>query len=256
MLPIGQAIPFTERRLSEQSQITEADIAMAISLWKKYAPTQYRALITGGGALFGWDPNRRQFFYESNGYMIDPLRLRNVAIEPFLQNVRVAMRDISTRLQNKQISLPEWQTEMMALTKSSQVAAALVANGGADNQDESNALLVAAGIAAMLAFLQTFAQEIQTGKQLLNGLLLSRTDLYALGGRDAYEEARRNGFIFSGMATQERRVLQPGANHCVSNDEQEGCIELAALGWQPIGTLPRLYDTPCRTNCLCTFIFR
>ncbi len=255
MLPIGQAIPFTERRLRQGSQVTEADIAFAVPIWKRYAPPPFRNIIEGDPA-YRFNPTRRVYIYASNGQAIDPQRFRALVIEPFLRNIQAAMREISKRLQDRRITLPEWQAEMESMVKASQLAVALVANGGIGNNDDDDRTAIALGIFAMLVFLAGFARDIQTGSQPMNGLLLSRTDLYAFGGRDAYEEARRNGHIFHTDATTERRVLMPGADHCHTQDGQEGCVELAALGWVRIGTLPRIYDTPCRTNCMCHFEFR
>ena len=145
---------------------------------------------------------------------------------------------------------------MYSLTKYSQLAAALIANGGARNNTQTDYALIVAIILALLLFLQKFAEDLEAGKQLLNGTLLSRSDLYANAARDAYEEMRRQVMALYTDATQERRVLDPGAQHCHSIDGWIGCPELAALGWRPIGTLPRLMDTPCRSNCRCSFKFR
>ncbi|HEY6021351.1 MAG TPA: hypothetical protein VIY48_16040, partial [Candidatus Paceibacterota bacterium] len=49
---------------------------------------------------------------------------------------------------------------------------------------------------------------------------------------------------------EERRVLEPGADHC------EGCEEQAAQGWQPIGTLDPIGDEECMTRCKCEFEYR
>lgn len=256
MSPIGNSLNWTPPQIAAESQITPSDISAAVALWKRYAPTRYRDLIAGGGVLYGWDKTRRVYFRESNGEVIDPLTLRNIAIDPFLFNVRLAMRDTSTRLQQHKITLAEWQLEMTELVKNSQIAAALVADGGEPNATNNDYAVIVLLILAMLGFLSAFAKDIETGKQPLNGLLLSRSDLYAFAGRDAYEEARRQGLIEEGEMIEERRVLDPGANHCHTQDEWIGCPELAELGWQPIGSLPRLYDTPCRTNCKCHFEYR
>ncbi len=50
---------------------------------------------------------------------------------------------------------------------------------------------------------------------------------------------------------QERRILgRPKTEHCPD------CPPIAALGWQPIGTLPMIGDTECGGLCLCHFEFR
>ena len=48
----------------------------------------------------------------------------------------------------------------------------------------------------------------------------------------------------------ERRVLgHPKTEHCAD------CPPLAALGWQPIGTLPDIGDSECEGRCLCHFVY-
>jgi hypothetical protein len=238
--------------LKSKAEVSPADVLLAVAMWKRYAPPAYRSIIEADDKKFKWNASRME--YTRNGARIDPQKLRTLAIEPFLLAVKTAMRGLSAQLQEKRISLPEWQAQMADFVKHSQLAAALVANGG-NRQDQTDYAAIALSILAMLAFLQTFAGDVDGGKQLLNGTLLSRTGLYANAIRDAYEQARREGISSTG-ATMERRVLLPGAEHCTSDDEMEGCIELAEMGWQPIGTLPRLYDTPCRTNCLCHFEYK
>ncbi len=48
----------------------------------------------------------------------------------------------------------------------------------------------------------------------------------------------------------ERRVLgHPKTEHCAD------CPPLAAMGWQPAGTLPDIGDTECEGRCLCHFVY-
>ncbi len=243
-----------EQAANKAAEISEADIILSVALWRKYAPPQYRSIIETDDKVYEWVQS--EMVYKRNGKTIDPQAIKKQAIEPFLQNVKTAMRGLSEQLQRKEITTAEWQRQMNDLIKGSQLAAGLVANGGTRNSTQNDYAAVALSIAAMLLFMQTFAEDVNTGKQPLNGLVLSRTGLYANATRDAYEETRRYGMgKYAGM-TEERRVLDPSANHCHTDEEMEGCVELSLLGWQPIGTLPRIYDTPCRTNCLCHFEYR
>jgi hypothetical protein len=245
--------------VQSDSQVTDGDIVMAVALWKMYAPSQYRYLIDGRGSLV-WDAAKKQYYDAGTGKYINALDLRNKAIEPFLLRVKIAMREIDAKLQSRSISLAEWQTQMAQIVKSSQIAAALVAVGGTPNISDIDRAGIAVSVFAILEFLRDFANDIESGKQNINGTLLSRTDLYANATRDAYEEARRNaliaGAIITGAVLRERRVLDSQANHCTTDGGLLGCVELAAKGWQPIGSLPRLYETPCRTNCKCHFEYK
>jgi len=241
------------------TEINEGDIILAVALWKLYAPAQYRPLIDGRGGLV-WDADKKQYYEAGTGKYINATALRNNAIEPFIIRVKVAMREVDAKLQSRTITLTEWQSQMTQLVKSSQIAAALVAVGGTPNASDADKAGIALSVAAMLAYLQDFAKDIESGKQKINGRLLARSDLYADATRDAYEEARRNTIIaaaiIAGVTRKERRVLDPGANHCTTDDGLLGCVELAAKGYQPIGTLPRLYNTPCGVHCRCHFEYK
>lgn len=261
---------YTDQQLDDLSQVTPADIQAAVILWMLYAPPIYKDIInapalgtveTLGGnpqvrARFFWDQRRLQYYDKRAGRYIPPLELRRVAIEPFINRVKEQMRSTSAQLQARDISLGEWQAAQMQAVKHSQIAAGLVANGGTLNTTEVDYIKIASFVLAMFLFLRTFVNEIKSGIQKLNGLLLSRTALYAAAARDSYEEMRRHGVGMYTELAEERRVLDPGAHHCQTVGDHTGCPELAAMGWQPVGVLPRIYDTPCGTNCRCHWEFR
>lgn len=234
------------------ADITPADIIAAIALWRRYAPVAYRSILTNS-KIFEWVAERWQYRIVKTGRYIDSLTLRRLAIDPFLINVKTLIREITSQLQSGAITLTEWQIEMGRLVKLSQIVAALVAVGGVAEQLDS--AKVAAEIAATLLLLQKFAVDIQTGKQKTNGRLIARAALYGALARGIYEEVIRGGAMIIGKQ-YERRVLDSSADHCETHGGLTGCVELAALGWQPIGTLPKLYKTPCRTNCLCHFEYK
>jgi hypothetical protein len=253
-------IHYTRQELKDRSKVTEADIAIAVALWLRFSPSLYRYLMETrlkgtAKSRIVWDSQKKQYMYSATGQYISSLAIRDWAIEPFLRNIKIAMRAISENLQKRTITQVEWQEQTMYLVKYSQIAAALVANGGALNNTPADHSHIVEFVLAMLLFLQIFANGIEDGTQLMNGLLLSRTDLYAEAIRDAYEEMRRYAMGAYGIAALERRILQDGANHCHTVGDLEGCPELADKGWKPIGTLPRLMNTPCRSHCKCYWDF-
>ena len=101
--------------------------------------------------------------------------------------------------------------------------------------------------------LTNFANEIASGKQALDGRFTLRVNMYAKAARGTGEEIARAVAAENGY-TKERRILGV-ADHCRTAGGLQGCVELAEKGWEPIGTLPRIGDTPCRTNCHCHFIY-
>ena len=255
-------IPYTDAQVKDFAALTETGVASARVMWEKYALSEYRPLMdaplvgSGEKAKYKWDASARLWVLTRTSRKIPALEMRNKAIEPFIQNVKAYMRGLSETLRTGKMSLLEWQSLMMQATKDSQVAAALIANGGARNAGQEDTDYIAILILLILLALVAFAADIASGGQLLNGTILSRTDLYAEAARDAYEEMERYEAENYLGKTQERRVLNPLANHCHTVDDFIGCPELAARGWVKIGTLPRLMDTPCRSKCKCHFLFR
>lgn len=92
-------------------------------------------------------------------------------------------------------------------------------------------------------FFERFAKQAQTGKNTP-----ARAGMYAEAGRGTFEDVRSDVAKAQGK-TEERRVLG-AAEHCAD------CIVEAAKGWQPIGTLRRIGDSKCKTNCHCRFEYR
>lgn len=244
-MAFGKALSLSQSDLERMSIITDADIQLARESWVAHAPRRYLGLISGKGF------NNRTRTYGN----IDPLVIRSRSIEPYIAAVKLQLRALTARLQKKEITLAQWQTESMGIVKQGQVAAALVANGGDGNQTQADREKIAAIILILLLLFKKFADDIMTGAQLSNGLLIPRVSLYADAGRGSYESML--GYIndtYLGMS-QERRVLGE-ADHCSTQGRLLGCIELAKKGWQLIGSLPAIGISPCYSNCKCHFEYR
>lgn len=98
-----------------------------------------------------------------------------------------------------------------------------------------------------IGYLARWMQQIDA---VLPGAALSaaRMRLYAQAARGTAEQVRRLSMIRGG-AREERRVLG-FADHCPD------CVVYAGLGWQPVGTLPRITNSKCRVHCKCRFEYR
>jgi hypothetical protein len=258
-----KAISFTETQLADLAQITDVDIQLARELWTRTVPLRWKRLLesqtVGVDAQittpFVWDAQSRRYIHLASRRYVPYTEIRDQAIEPLIQSSKAAQRALSTRLQTRDSSLVEWQRGMLDQVKQTQVAAALASNGGDSNSSQTDYKKIAALILVLLLLLQGFANDLEEGTQPLNGILLVRSDLYASAARDIFEEVRRHGMAVYFGAVQERRRLGI-AEHCHTDRDLEGCVELHDLGWVPINTLPRLGQTPCRTNCKCHFQYR
>lgn len=107
--------------------------------------------------------------------------------------------------------------------------------------------IVQAVLAPVLEVLAAFKDSLKSGKLKVDQHLADRIAHFSCTGRAVFEEARRH-LMMSHGATLECRVL-PENGCCFS------CIELAELGWQPIGTLSRIANCSCSTTCRCTMEF-
>lgn len=261
---IGRAIRFSEKALGELSQVGEADTLAAKSLWRSAVAPHYRSMLDAslvgkksadGSPSWAWDAKAGRYVYMPSGRRVQPFEIRNQAIEPVILSSRQNQRAISTQLQNREITLAQWQTQMIGQIKQTQVAAGLAANGGEKNTNDSDKEEIALLILALFLLFQDFSTEIQRKRQPLNGLLLVRSDLYANAARGTYEDMGSYVASVHLGKTEERRLLSPG-DHCTNDHQYTGCVELAAMGWQPIGSLPKIGASPCRSNCRCRKEYR
>lgn len=263
MLRIGNALALSESALEELAQVTPLDIEAARAHWSQAVPLRWKRLLESETVgvheplrtPFVWDGQNRRYVELATRRYVPYTELRSQAIEPLIQSSRAAQRTLAAQLQSGDSRLRDWQLAMIQQIKQTQVAAALAANGGDKNSSQVDYQEIAAIVLALLLFFQGFSKEIETGRQPLNGFLALRSDLYANAARSTFEEIRRYGMATYFGAAQEKRQLGK-AEHCHTDGDRTGCVELHDLGWVPINTLPRLGQTPCRTNCRCRFIYR
>lgn len=185
-----------------------------------------------------------------------------VSVEDIVDFEKERMGSVTDQLIAHEISLADWQSQMMSLIKQGNNMVAVAARGGIDQMSFADWGAVGNATRDQYAYLRNFAQEIADGKQPLNGSARVRAQLYADAIENQFERfRRRNEAIYNG-AQEERRIIDPAAEHCetrVDKDTGEeliGCVELAAMGWRKVGTLPHIGKSPCIVRCRCHFIFR
>jgi hypothetical protein len=206
--------------------------------------------------LFGWNPIAGRFFNKANGRFLSFQTIRDEGIEAIVDSTKADMGSLTDQLIAREISLAEWQSGMMELIKDGNNLAGIAARGGIEQMSQADWGAVGNATRDQYRYLRNFAEEIASGKQPLNGSARVRAQLYAEAIENQYERfRRRNEQIYNG-AEEEQRVIDPAAEHCETRGDLEGCVELAALGWQKIRTLPPIGHSPCIVRCRCHFIFR
>ena len=175
-------------------------------------------------------------------------------MEWVIGGVKGEMQSLSRDLQSGNISLQEWYDGMRDRVKIIHTLDAAIAKGGWAQMSQSDWGAVGAITKFQYGKLNDFALQIADGLAL-DGRFLVRAGMYADAARGTGEDMKRREADRNPTLTEEMRELG-AADHCTTRNGVLGCIELNDMGWQPIGTLPRIGDTPCGTNCHCNFVFR
>lgn len=196
---------------------------------------------------YGWDTRALRYRNLTTGRFVSALTLRGAIDETIATSERSLMA-IGQQLLDGQISLMQWRDAVANELRLLHTAAGASAMGGWANMSQADWGFVGQLLRTQYTYLNNFGLEIATGQQPLDGTFMVRLHLYAQAARGTYEQMLRRAHLLRGYR-EERRVLGV-ADHCPT------CLEQAALDWQPIGTLNRIGDSECITNCRCHFEYR
>ncbi len=169
-------------------------------------------------------------------------------IDKYIASSNKAIDALANQLRNREISLAEWQTGMRDQIKAMHLNTAMAAHGGRQNITQADWGRAGQQIRAQYEYLDKFAKDIASGKVKLDGRLNVRAKLYGEAARGTHEQERRRASARAGL-TEERRILH-------AKESCTDCITYAGYSWRPIGTLPPIGQSACRTNCQCTFSYR
>lgn len=196
---------------------------------------------------FRWAPATNRYHDTATGRFVPAATVR-AQVDTVVGDSAAHMRGLTEQLQAGKLTVAQWQTAMAASVKESHLSAAVAAKGGWAQMNQSDFGFVGSRIKDHYQKLGAFAEQIANGTQKLDGTALSRAELYGNAGRSTNREMERRMGRLSGD-DEERRVLGP-ADHCPD------CLDAAAQGWQPVGTLPQIGDSACGANCRCYFDMR
>jgi hypothetical protein len=199
---------------------------------------------------YAWQPNAGttgRYRDRATGKFVSELSVRG-DLDKYIDAKNKGLDALTNQLRNREISLADWQLQMRAEIKSMHMNAAMVARGGRDQMTNADWGRTGRELRNQYEYLDKWAADIASGKVKLDGRANVRAQLYGDASRSTYEQNRRAVASVNGY-TQERRILH-AAESCVD------CLEYAGLGWQPIGTLPRIGESQCRSNCRCTFEYQ
>lgn len=185
-------------------------------------------------------------YISANGRFVSNQQVR-AALDAAIDSAAAEMRGVSKALQAGTISLAEWQLSMEAAIKSMHINGAALAKGGYAQMSQADYGRAGREIRRQYEYLRAFAADIASGKQKLDGRFIVRSEMYIQSARGTYHEEERRARAQRGF-DEEMRVRH-------SRDSCPTCVR-AAGRWAPIGTLPRIGESECRTRCLCSFSYR
>jgi len=199
---------------------------------------------------YNWEPamgGNGRYRDLRNGQFISPAAVR-ADLDEFIAARNDRITQITTDLIEGRSNIANWQRAMREEIRDMHRAAASVGRGGWRQMSQSDWGWTGQRIQAQYRYLDGFAADIASGKQALDGRAVTRARMYTDAARGTQEGMVRRMSANAGL-TEERRVLG-AADHCPD------CLDYAGRGWQPIGTLPAIGVSVCRTNCKCTFEYR
>jgi hypothetical protein len=196
---------------------------------------------------FTFDPISNRYRHAASGRYVPEATVRG-AVDQVLDAASRTMRGLTDALMSGQIGLTEWRGSMEAQIKSSQLAAGLAARGGLAQASQADLGWIGQRIRSQYEFLDNFAADLVSGRQLLNGTVQARAELYGQAGRATHREMERRIGRLEGDDEE--------SNELGIADSCDECLDATAQGWVPIGSLPAVGDRLCGTRCRCTIVTR
>lgn len=192
---------------------------------------------------YGYNQSAGRYIKKDGSFVAQKNVVR--ATERVIKKSQANMLALSAQLKEGTLSTNDWRIAMQREMSALHLAQAMVAKGGFAQMTQADYGRVGGKLRFQNERLNLFASQVQYGSQKLDGRFDQRVRMYAQAGRGTFAETEREEKKQRGY-TRERRILG-AADHCPD------CIEYAQRGWQPIGTLPKIGESVCKTNCHCEF---
>lgn len=186
-------------------------------------------------------------YIDARGRFLSAREVRE-ALDTALQAGTGRTRDLAVALRERRISLADWHVGMMRELKTAHLYGAAAARGGWQNMTPADYGRVGQQVRKQYEYLRGFGADILSGKQPLDGTLLSRAELYGQSGRVTYHAVEQREMVVRGR-TEERNVRHPA-------DSCPGCLAETARGWVAVGSLRPVGSRDCRTRDRCTIEYR
>lgn len=195
---------------------------------------------------FYFNSRSQRYHYRDSGAFVPQAAVDNLTARAIAQK-RNQIRDLGEQLIGGKVSLADWEKQTAQQLKQLNTWTYLLGKGGQKNMSQSDYGKLGLRLSFEYGYLRGFSEKIKTDG-MSEAQFLARLELYinkANGTRQIAVQASHKdaGYLW------ERRYLRAVEN-CKS------CISYAAMGWQPLGSLPAPTERcECQANCKCTFRF-
>lgn len=265
------AILWTILFLSAFATIDAASLVTARAVWRRLSPVAGRDLwdagdirsetVSGRSRVTGEIPSERSRYrfnadlvryVAPNGRTVKPEAIKQ-QVTTFTAAAESEAAALAARMTAGTLSIPEWQTQTAELVKAVHVAAFVIGRGGVQQ------LADVSGLQEIVRFqidrLLVFAKGTADGS-VSDAKAIQRAKLYAAAANGSFEQGHGDAWRATGIAVEMRNVLQEGAEHCQEEFGRPGCVQEAARGWVPLGSMTWPGERACLSRDLCRIEYR
>lgn len=201
-------------------------------------------------------PKRKQYEWSKKAARYrDPITGRFITrrqvrgwVDKLVQQAQRRLTESADAMRRGDISVGEWQKAMRAEIKQTQLSVEALVRGGWSQMTQRDFGRVGARVREQFKYLDKFTRDLQNNRQATDGRFIQRAKSYAAAARVNFHESQTDQLSELGYS-EERNVLH-AAEHCAD------CLDQAALGWVPIGTLTPIGSRQCRVNDRCSVEYR
>lgn len=208
-----------------------------------------------------WDHKRQCYVDYETGEPVSPKKQRAWLLALVLL-WREKLKRLGSRLQSGDIDKAEWYLLTAKAIKNLHTTAAVMAVGGEQNLTDEALTALEEREEFQFERLNEFRDEIPEDPAARTTSIGARAAMYAMAAAATFTNLQRmsvlkrlgeltsdDGELGTDVGIIEQRVIH---SHVPCAD----CEMYAAMGWQPLGTLPELGDSICMSNCQCEFEYR
>jgi hypothetical protein len=168
----------------------------------------------------------------------------------FSSGVRVVQRGYTQGLINSTISAQDWYEQSLRTLKFTLWASFTIAEGGYNNFRSQEVVDRWIDIVSPVFYsFNSKAEDLKAGTRQVNGMLLNVADTLAESIVTTFEGFRLHWATRHGVPRARRRIH--GGESCHDSGDRKGCVELAALGYQPTWKVVPIGMAACYHRCRC-----